>query len=491
MVIAEGTKAAEEATPKYSVIGTRPIRPDGVDKVTGRAQYGNDITLPGTLYGKVLRSPYAHARILSIDTSEAEALPGVKAVVTHKDFPVVADAIRNLGEMTTSVRDLSHNMLANDKALYRGHAIAAVAATNPHIAEEALSLIKVDYEPLPPVLDVRDAMRDDAPILHERLRTRSLAGTGDKPTNVAQHIQAVKGDVEAGFAEADIVVEHEFTTKMVHQGYIEPHASSAEWKADGQLTIWTSTQGSFTVRAQVAELLKLPVSKVKVVPTEIGGGFGGKLVIYLEPLAALLSMKTGKPVKMSMSRTEVFEATGPTSGTWVRAKVGAKNDGTLVAAEATLAYEAGAFPGSSVGSGVTCIFAPYDIPHIKLDGYDVVVNKPRTAAYRAPGAPAAAFASEQIMDEIAEKLGLDPLRFRLQNASKEGTVQANGNKFRRIGNIECVEAALNSAQYNTPLEGPNRGRGVASGYWAGAGLRSSVTASVNPDGTVSLVEGST
>jgi CO/xanthine dehydrogenase Mo-binding subunit len=244
----------------YKVIGTRPIRPDGVDKVTGRAEYGADVRLSGMLYGKVLRSPHAHARILRIDTSKAAALPGVRAVVTGKDLPAAADRIQDLGEGAANLRELSNNVLAGEKVLYQGHAIAAVAASSPHVAEEAVGLIEVEYEVLPPVLDVRDAMRADAPILDENRRTKSLSGLGDTPSNVAQHLQFDYGDLEKGFAQSEVVVEREFTTKMVHQGYIEPHASTAVWNADGQITIWTSTQGAFPVRAQCAEVLGHPVS---------------------------------------------------------------------------------------------------------------------------------------------------------------------------------------------------------------------------------------
>jgi len=481
-----------EAKQQYAVIGTRPIRHDGVDKVTGRAKYAADTTFSGMLRGRVLRSPHAHARILRIDTSKAEALPGVRAVVTGADLPALADKVQDLGEGAANLREMSKNFLADDKVLYRGHAIAAVAATSPHIAEEALDLIEVEYEALPPVLDVRDAMRPDAPLLHETMRTKDLGtvATDAPPSNIASRARFQQGDMDAGWAAADVVIEREFTTKMVHQGYIEPHAATALWGSDDQITIWTSTQGTFSFRSQVSGVLKHPVSKIKIVPMEIGGGFGGKLVSYLEPVAALLSKKSGRPVKIQMDRTEVFEGTGPTSGTYVKVKLGAARDGRLTAGEAYLAYEAGAFQGSSVGSGMTCIFAPYEIPAVTIDGYDVVVNKPKTAAYRAPGAPAAAFACEQVVDELAETLGIDPLRFREINASKEGTRQSSGQPFKRIGNLECVQAALASPHYSAPLEGPNRGRGVASGYWGGVGLRSSVIASVNPDGRVSLVEGS-
>lgn len=473
----------------YKVIGTRPIRPDGADKVTGRAQYGADIRLTGMLFGRVLRSPLAHARIVRIDTSRAEKLPGVKAVVTGQDFPTARDVVEEMGESAANLRHLSNNTLAHDKVLYRGHAVAAVAATSPHIAQEALGLIEVEYEPLPPVLDVRDAMRDDAPILLESLRTKSLAGVSDKASNIAQHLHLEIGDVDEAFARADVVVEHEFRTTMFHQGYIEPHASTGFWNTDGNVTVWTTTQAPFGVRQQVCDILGLTPARVKVIPTEIGGGFGGKTLVYLEPVAVALSHKSGRPVKLQMDRTEVFEGTGPTSGTWIRVKMGATKDGTLVAAEATLAYEAGAYPGSPVGAGAQCMFSPYDIGSIKVDGYDVVVNKPKVAAYRAPGAPQAAFASEQVVDEIAEKLGIDPLQFRRQNAAKEGTRLASGNALGIVGNLDCVDAALNSAHYRQPLEGPNRGRGVASGFWFNVGLKSSVNASVNPDGSVTFVEG--
>lgn len=476
---------------QYKVIGTRPIRPDGLDKVTGRALYGADVRMAGLLHGKVLRSPHAHARIRSIDTSKAEALPGVKAVVTSKDLPLAEDRVQNLGEGAINVRYLSNNVLAADKVLYRGHAIAAVAATSPHIAEEALRLIEVEYEALPPVLDVREAMLDGAPLLHENLETKSMGQPTGKVSNIASHIRFEIGDVEDGFAKADVVIEREFTTKMVHQGYIEPHNATAVWNADGNLTVWTSTQGAFTVRSQLSEVLQLPVSKIKVVPMEIGGGFGGKIPVYLEPVAALLSRKTGRPVKMQMSRTEEFEATGPTSGSYIKVKMGTTKDGRITAAQAYLAYEAGAYPGSAVWAGCMTMFAPYDIENVRIDGYDVVVNKPKTTAYRAPGAPAAAFAVGSVVDELAEKLGMDTLEFLMKNASQEGTRQANGTVFPRIGNLECLQAAITSPHYNSPLEGPNRGRGVASGFWFNAGMRSSMSASVNTDGTVNLVEGST
>ncbi|RKU23637.1 oxidoreductase [Candidatus Poribacteria bacterium] len=476
---------------EYKVIGTRPIRHDGVDKVTGRAIYGADFQITGLLHGRVLRSPHAHARIVAIDTSRAEAHPGVKGVVTAQDLPTAEDKMADLGEGAVNLKYLCDNILASDKALYKGHAIAAVAATDPHIAEEACELIDVEYEVLPPVLEVRAAMEPDAPIIHENIRTSSLGETGDKPSNVASHLQHKKGDIEKGFDEADIVIEREFVTGTVHQGYIEPHNATALYNPDGQLTVWCSTQGAFTVREQLAEILQYPISKIKVVPLEIGGGFGGKINVYIKPVAALLAKKTGKPVKVLMNRADVFEGTGPTPASYITVKMGATKDGKITAAQTSMAFEAGAYPGSPVGAGAMCIFAPYNTENVLIDGYDVVVNKPKTAPYRAPGATNAAFGSETVIDELAEKLNIDPLEIRLMNGAREGDHRADGPVFPRIGFIETVEAAKTHPHYTAPNGKKHHGRGVASGFWFNIGLESSVTINVNPDGTVNLVEGST
>ena len=474
-----------------TVVGTRPIRHDGVDKVTGRALYGADFQMTGMLYGHVLRSPHAHARIRRIDTSKAEALPGVKAVVTAADFPESGDRMVDLGEGATPLSYIRGNMLAKDKVLYAGHAVAAVAAASPHVAEEAAELIEVDYEVLPFVLTAPEAMQEGAPILHDNLKTKEFGEQTGRVSNVAEHFRHKLGDIEQGFAEADLIVEREFSTATVHQGYIEPHTATALWNNDGRVLIWCSTQGAFVVRDVTACVLDVPVSRLKVTPMEIGGGFGGKIPVYLEPVAALLSRKTGRPVKITMSRKDVFEGSGPTPGSYIKVKMGARKDGKITAAQAYLAYEAGAYPGAMVGPGGMCVFAAYDLANVVIDGFDVVVNKPSTAAYRAPGATNAALATETVVDELAEKLGIDPLDLRLANAAKEGTRRADGPKYKRIGCIEVIEAMKNSAHYKSPLGGPNRGRGVAVGFWFNVGLESSCTISVNADGTVNLVEGST
>jgi CO/xanthine dehydrogenase Mo-binding subunit len=480
-----------EEKENYTVIGKNPLRHDGTDKVTGRAQYGADIRLPGMLYGAMLRSPHAHARILSIDTTRAEAYPGVRAVVTANDLPDVESKVADLGEGTINLRHQSNNILAKGKVLYFGHAIAAVAAVNIHAAEEAAALIEVEYEILPPVLDVRKAMQADSPILLDDLRTDELGKKGEVSSNIAAHYQEQVGDVEKGFQDAAVIVEREFFTSMVHQGYIEPQNATAQYNPDGQLTIWCSTQGAFGVREQVAEILEIPVSKIRVIPMEIGGGFGGKIGVYLEPVVALLSRKSGyRPVKMTMSRSDVLAATGPNSGSYIKVKMGVNAEGRITAAQALLVYEAGAYPGSPVGGGMGVMFAPYRIENALLDGYDVLVNKPRTAAYRAPGGSNAAFACETVIDEICEKLGMDPIEFRLLNGVKEGDRRVDGPVYARIGFLETLHAAKESPHYRASLEGTNRGRGIASGFWYNYGGKSSASASVNSDGTVSLLTGS-
>jgi xanthine dehydrogenase molybdenum-binding subunit len=481
---------------KYKIIGTRPIRHDGADKVTGRAVYGIDYHMTGMLWGKILRSPHAHANIRGIDARKALALPGVHAVVTGQDLPVAADREVEAGETSLNYMHLSDNVLAGKKVLYKGHAVAAVAADSAHIAEEALALIEVDYEVLTPVLDGREAMKADSTLIHPEQTIKALAFRFDPGTdtgvksNIAGRSVLKLGDIDAGFKEADVVVEREFSTSWVHQGYIEAQNATALWSSDGTLTVWNSSQGTFNQRQLLAEILKQPVSMIKMVPQEIGGGFGGKIPVYLEVPAAMLSKKTGRPVKINMTRTEVFEGTGPASGTESRVKMGATKDGKITAAYAELVYEAGAFPGSAVGAGAQGMFTSYKIDNVLIDGYDVVVNKPKSAAYRSPGTPQACFASESVMDELAEQLGMDPLELRIKNAAGEGDRRADGVQHPSMGNLECMERLMASDHYKSDLGGPNRGRGVASGYWGNAGMPASCSISINPDGTVGLAEGS-
>ena len=386
------------------------------------------------------------------------------------------------------MRYISRNIMAREKVLYAGHAVAAVAATSAKIASDALKLIEVDYEVLPWVIDVDEALLPGAPILHDHMR-----GVGAKPgpattSNIAGTLEHKLGDCDAGFAAADVVVERSFKTKPVHQGYIEPHACLVTVAKDGHATIWSSSQGHFMVRDMTAQMTGQKLSDIRAIPAEIGGGFGGKTIVYLEPVALVLSRKSGRPVKIVMTREEVFRASGPTSGSSSTVKIGATKDGKITAVSASFRLQAGAFPGSPIRGAVGCSLAPYDIANVQTIGYDVVTNRPKVAAYRAPGAPIGAFSVESVMDELARALKMDPLVLRQKNAAKQGTKAAYGPTFPRIGYEETLQAALQHPHYKTPL-GPNQGRGVASGFWFNAGGESSAQVNINEDGTVVVVTG--
>ena len=478
-----------EARRAFKWVGTRPVRPDGVPKVTGAAKYGADHSLPGTLYGKVLRSPHAHARIRSIDASRAAALPGVKAVITGADLPDHEFEYVGPERLAVNFWHATRNVMAREKALYEGHAVAAVAATSASVAKRALTLIDVDYEVLPHVIDVEEAMAEDAPLLFGDMITRGTDPAPGRPSNVSKKVGFEIGDPDAGFAGAEEIVERSYRTAPIHQAYIEPQACLAHWTGGGKAEIRSSSQGHFAVRSLTSKLTGMAIGDLKVVPAEIGGGFGGKTVVYLEPLALTLSKKSGRPVRMAMSREEVFKGTGPTSGASMTVKIGFRRDGTITAAEAILKYQAGAFPGSPVMNGCMCAFAPYAIPNQRTVGYDVVCNRPKAAAYRAPGSPISAFAVESTLDVVAKAVGMDPLELRLKNAAGIGTRMVYGPKLAHGGYAETVRALLDHPGYRAPL-GPNQGRGVASGFWFNGAGDSAATVAVNADGTVTIATGS-
>ena len=475
----------------FKVIGTRPIRHDGEEKVVGMARYGGDSDMAGMLYGWVLRSPHAHARIRNVDVSAALNMEGVHAVITGQDLPNLEDRVVESGEGVENMRYMTSRVLAADKALFKGHAIAAVAAEDQWLAEEAAKAIKVDYEVLRAHVDVGEAMAEGAEHLHGEITTTIMGQKQRKATNICHHTLHERGDIEQGFTQADLIIERNFKTKTVHQGYIELQNATAMSRTDGHTTVWTSTQGAFPAREQIATILNCPLSKVKVVPMEIGGGFGGKIPVYLEPLAVLLSRKSGRPVKMTMSRSDVFQATGPASSTIAKVRIGAKKDGTLVATEVEMAYEAGAFPGQWGAMGANCAVSCYKVPNMRVSVYDVLTNTSKVAAYRAPSSPQAMFGVESVMDQLAQELGLDPLEMRLKNAVAEGDPRPDGLIYPRIGLKETIQAAMNSKHYRSGVPAkPNQSRGIALGFWHNAGLQSSAQVSINMDGTVSVVTGS-
>ena len=462
---------------EFKIVGSRPNRPDGLDKVTGRAKFGADAYATGMLHAAIVRSPHAHAKITHIDTSKAESLKGVKAIVTRKDFST---------SVTGENWNVLENVMAGDRALYDGHAVAAVAATSSLIARDAIKLIEVTYEIMRHVTDVDKAMEDGAPILREN------AGDGSVPKgmhpNVVRYHESGHGDLETGFASADLVIEDTFRTEATHQGYIEPHACLAQLGGDGKGELWCCTQGHFHVQKTCAALLDIETSALRVTPSEIGGGFGGKTAIFIEPVALALSRKTNRPVKLVMSRSEVFRATGPTSSTSMDIKIGMKKDGTITAGSGVFRLQGGAFPGAPMEFTAMCAFAPYNLKNVQQIGYDVLSNRPKQAAYRAPGSPMAAFAVESVIDELCNRLELDPIEVRLKNASKEGTKASFGPKWDRIGLVECLEAAKKHPHYSAPLL-KGQGRGVSSGFWFNHGGETAVSLALSEDGTAALSVG--
>lgn len=473
----EGGPDFEADKTEFTHVGTRPDRPDGFDKVTGRAKFGADAYAPGMLHASVVRSPHAHARIVRIDTSKAEALEGVKAVVTRADF---VDGLKGMNW------DILDNVMAGEKAFYDGHAVAAVAATTALIAKDAAKLVEVEYEVLPHVTDVDAAIAEGAPILRENVADRSVPEGSHG--NICRYHESGHGDVEAGFAKADLVMEDTFKTEATHQGYIEPHACLGILGGDGKGELWCTTQGHWNVQKVCAALLGLETSQLRVTASEIGGGFGGKTAVFIEPVALALARKANRPVKLVMNRSEVFRATGPTSSASMDIKIGMKKDGTITAAKGVFRLQGGAYAGAPMEFSAMCGFACYNLPNVQQIGYDVLANRPKQAAYRAPGAPMAAFAVESVIDEMCNKLGLDPIEVRLKNASHTGSKASYGPRFDQIGFVETLEAAKAHPHFSAPL-GPNQGRGIASGFWFNHGGETSVTLALSEDGSAQIMVG--
>jgi len=463
-------------------VGARVPRLDAHGKVTGRAVFGADFALPGMLHGKILRSTEPHARIVAIDVTRAAALPGVRAIITARDVPDV--------RYGGALKD--ETVFATDRVRYVGQPVAAVAATTPEAADAALAAIAVRYEPLPAVLDAEAAMTPGAPLVHEDWARYTAIPLLHREGNVCNRARIVAGDVERGFEEADRIFEHRFTTGMVHQGYTEPRAAVASWDTAGAVTVWSNTQLPFEVQNTLAEILELPPSKIRVIVTAIGGGFGGKLRVGVEHFAAFLARRTGRPVKVMTTTEEELTAAYPRQGTVIDLKTGVTRDGRIVAKQGRIVFDTGAFAGSGPGvaSVATLVLAgPYRIPSLLIEGYAVYTNKTNCGSYRAPSGPQANFACESQMDIIADALGLDPLELRLRNIVHEGDEGPTGQVLSGVGLEECLRKAAAAIGWQDRKPGTWRGKGLACGWWTTTGGSSGVYVKLHPDGSIALNTG--
>ena len=468
--------------PEYRAVGRPTPRIEGVDKVTGRTVYTADLRLPGMLHARLLHSPHAHARIRRIDTARARALPGVEAVVTATDLPPL--------DTKRAASNRAYCLLAADEAVFAGQPVAAVVARDLSTAEEALDLIDVEYEELPAVLDPLDAMKEGSPLVRS-----DLEKTEGKPANVASQMRFTRGDLERGFAEADLVVERTYRTPVVHQGYLEPQATIVDYDAaSGEMTIYTGTQGQFSIRDDICRMLHLPETKVRVVGLEVGGGFGARGFPF-QALCAALALIVKRPVKLVLTRHEDLTSATPAPQAVFDLKARMKRDGTLVALQARAVYDSGAFPGAAMAIGCVMLGGYYRCPNLEIQGFEVLTNKVSVGAYRAPAVPSATFAIDSQMDIMARELGLDPLEVRLKNAVQEGDLLPGDRPYPRIGLRECLEQVRDSAIWRDrdQLErepGPRRrGIGVAAGGWLGGLQPAAATVMLNGDGTVGVLVG--
>jgi CO/xanthine dehydrogenase Mo-binding subunit len=468
---------------EFYAVGKSAIRIDALSKVTGEAVYTADVMLPGMLYGMVKRSRYAHARIVRINTQRAEALPGVKAVITAQDVPDILLGLK--------LRDLP--ILAREEVRFVGEKVAAVAAVDEETAREALDLIDVEYEQLPSLTDVNQAMKEGSILVHDNLHDYGGLPQPVKNTNIFLHETYTKGDTAQGFAQADQVFEHTFTTPEVHQAYMETHAAMVDIAADGAITVWSSDKVPFRVRSLMAEIIGVPITRVRVIPSLVGGDFGGKGMIFDEPLCYYLARKARRPVKIVMSRQEEFLAASPRHASIIRLKAGVKKSGELVAWEANAIYDSGAYAGykPQVGLGGTKkLGGTYRIPHVRIDGYYVYTHTLPCGHCRAPGDPQASFAVESFMDMIASGLKIDPLQLRWQNALQEGDLSPTGEPWKGINLKEVMDAAVNASGWGKPKSNAHYGIGIACAERPTGTGESSAVVIVNGDGSVNIISGS-
>ena len=480
------------ARPGFRFVGRRTKRTDAPERLTGQIRFTNDLALPGALHCRFVRSPYAAAKIVSVDATEARSLPGVVAVLTARDLPVA--------DISAAVEGRSI-LLALDRVWHAGQPVVAVLGETEAAAEDGAGAVQVDYEPLEPVVDMSTAMDPDAPVVREQREVNpeelAMHGAapqgsqdGDEPRapNVASRIRFERGDVEQGFQQSDVVVEREFRTSWVHQGYMEPQSCSAALDALGNVTVYASTQALFHTRTEVARTLGLADHQVTVNAMPVGGGFGGKFG-FLEPTVAALAKAVGRPVRLMYNRQEELTAADPAPESRIRLKIGARRDGTLMALSGDFAFDAGSKAGAPVGISALIAGSLYRYANLRLDGTEVLTHKAGTGAYRAPGAPQGAFALESTLDELARALGMDPLELRLKNAAREGDIRADGSRWPRIGLIECLESAADAYRAERQAAGPNEGVGIAAGGWPGAVESASAICRLNADGSLQVVLG--
>lgn len=484
-----------DATPSdHKVIGKRLPRVDAGERVTGRAAYPADLVRPGMIVGRLKRSPHAHARIVAVDTSPARALKGVLAVLTGADFPEIKPGtIIPFGETGADLWVSAEIVMARGRVTWVGQPVAAVAAVDAHVAAAALDLIDVTYEILPALTTIEAATAPDAPLIHPELKPKGFDAGSPVPRNAGSRTLIERGDVTAALASAAVTGAARVVVDTAHQGYIEPHTTVAEADATGFVTIWASTQGAFQTEIQTAGILGLPQSRIKVIPLEIGGGFGGKITVHLEPVAARLSQMSGRPVKMVISREEVFAGgSGPAAGGEIDVRIGADKDGKLVAIDGHYVLDTGGIPGTPTTLVMQASAACYQCPTLRLEGLDIVTTKPRTEAYRGPGGIQAAYAFEQAVDEIALKLALDPLELRRRNAAVTGSTMPIGTPFPSIGLTSILDRVAAHDCWRAPLgKGPlPRGRGLALGYWRGTSMTSAAHVTMTGDGRPMVTMGS-
>ena len=493
---------AMKTTREVKGVGLAIPRPDSPEKVTGQVQYVADLKPRGLLHAKLLRSPHAHARIRRIDASRARALPGVRAVLTAADLP----------ELKREAPTRAHAVLAIDRVVFVGQPVAAVAADEPSIAEEALDLIEVEYEVLPAAIDPIRAMQPDAPpvaelgteadtseaLAHSGVAAAKTQAAATKAVNVAQQLRLTRGDVARAFADSDLVLERTYRVPMVHQGYLEPHAVLAQWDTTGLLTLWSSTQGSFNTRSEVADVLAIPENRIRVIPLECGGGFGGKIRALCEPITALLARVTGRPVRHVMTRREELEAGMPAPQVIIRLKTGVKRDGTLRGLEAETILDSGAISGAVLTMSAVFLGSLYRWPSFDIRGFEVLTHKPSVAAYRAPTAPQTIFALDSHMEEIARRLELDPGEFRLRHLMREGDPMANDQPWQSNGAREVLTRLIEHPLWKTRAEWAASGRkdgrglrgtGLALGGWIPGLQPTGATVRLNPDGSLSVLTG--